>query len=482
MSEDSGQSATGQPEEEGSQCASPTPSLTPSLPVSLPPSATPVNPTAPATPGSEHSAAASSASVRSDIGELPRPRLSAAELESISLSDLIQNWKELDAYTEWLDNQAANQEAEIGSLRAYVDRTKTQHVEACARERAVLRRLATKEQEIQELMSQITDLKTSATPSAGSLRSAFLDPAVNLLLQKLRSELVTARAQLEETQNELSAWKFTPDSNTGKRLMAKCRLLYQENEELGKAVASGRMAKLEGELALQKTFSLEVKKSQSELDEFLQELDEDVEGMQSTVYYLQQELRKSGETISSLEKQLRKYKKESGKGKGKRTRLVTNEAGEQVEEEVDDDDEDEDDEQEVDHCDETEPKEEWKECAEEDAEGWGGEEGEEWNQWEEEETERHDYTEEETAGEWTEDGKRTVCAESKQVNNDTENSPKVDSVSLKRTKSVEELDDKFETPVRKKLKPLLPSSDISKEFSIIEGLAESTSANTNENV
>lgn len=45
--------------------------------------------------------------------------------------------------------------------------------------------------------------------------------------------------------------------------MAKCRLLYQENEELGKVVNSGRVAKLEGELALQKNFGEEVKKSQS---------------------------------------------------------------------------------------------------------------------------------------------------------------------------------------------------------------------------
>jgi len=45
--------------------------------------------------------------------------------------------------------------------------------------------------------------------------------------------------------------------------MAKCRLLYQENEELGKVINSGRVAKLEGELALQKNFGEEVKKSQS---------------------------------------------------------------------------------------------------------------------------------------------------------------------------------------------------------------------------
>lgn len=95
------------------------------------------------------------------------------------------------------------------------------------------------------------------------MRSALLDPAVNILLQKLKVELQTTRARLEDTQNELSAWKFTPDSNTGKRLMAKCRLLYQENEELGKMTSSGRLAKLEGDLALQKSFSEEVKKSQS---------------------------------------------------------------------------------------------------------------------------------------------------------------------------------------------------------------------------
>lgn len=45
--------------------------------------------------------------------------------------------------------------------------------------------------------------------------------------------------------------------------MAKCRLLYQENEELGRMISSGRLAKLEGELALQRNFSEEMKKSQS---------------------------------------------------------------------------------------------------------------------------------------------------------------------------------------------------------------------------
>lgn len=113
-----------------------------------------------------------------------------------------------------------------------------------------------------KLQSQLQELKASQAPGQAALRSALLDPAVNILFRKLKTEIQTTKARLEETQNELSAWKFTPDSNTGKRLMAKCRLLYQENEELGKMTSNGRLAKLEGDLALQKSYSEEVKKSQ----------------------------------------------------------------------------------------------------------------------------------------------------------------------------------------------------------------------------
>ena len=45
--------------------------------------------------------------------------------------------------------------------------------------------------------------------------------------------------------------------------MAKCRLLLQENSELGKVIAAGRTAKLEGEIALGKKFVEEMKQSQA---------------------------------------------------------------------------------------------------------------------------------------------------------------------------------------------------------------------------
>jgi hypothetical protein len=40
-------------------------------------------------------------------------------------------------------------------------------------------------------------------------------------------------------------------------------MLLQENEELGKMIASGRTAQLEGEIALEKKFIEEMKKSQA---------------------------------------------------------------------------------------------------------------------------------------------------------------------------------------------------------------------------
>lgn len=47
--------------------------------------------------------------------------------------------------------------------------------------------------------------------SVSSLKCSVQDPAVNNLIKKLHEELYGIRAKLEETQNELNAWKFTPD-------------------------------------------------------------------------------------------------------------------------------------------------------------------------------------------------------------------------------------------------------------------------------
>lgn len=72
-------------------------------------------------------------------------------------------------------------------------------------------RLATKEQEMQECTTQIQYLKQVQQPSVAQLRSTMVDPAINLFFLKMKGELEQTKDKLEQAQNELSAWKFTPD-------------------------------------------------------------------------------------------------------------------------------------------------------------------------------------------------------------------------------------------------------------------------------
>lgn len=73
-------------------------------------------------------------------------------------------------------------------------------------------------------------------------------------------------------------------SATGKRLMTKCRMLLQENQELGKQLSQGKIAQLEAEIALQKKYSQELKASQDELSEYVFQVDEEAEGLQASVF------------------------------------------------------------------------------------------------------------------------------------------------------------------------------------------------------
>ncbi|XP_054163625.1 pre-mRNA-splicing regulator WTAP-like [Oppia nitens] len=239
-----------------------------------------------------------------NVSHLRRVDLDEQTIMSLTSHEFRHHWNQQKLYIDYIEyqlRQLNRDKSDLISLRESEERLKHQQLEANRRENVLVMRLTTKEQEMQEYLNQIQELKQSQVPSKEQLQSTLLDPAVNLMFAKMKKEVDSSRAKVDEMQNELNAWKFTPDSTTGKRLMSKCRLLYQENEELGKMIESGRIAKLEGELSLQRNFSEELKKSQSEMDEFLLELDEDVEGMQNTIYYLQQQLKEAKEKLSRYE-------------------------------------------------------------------------------------------------------------------------------------------------------------------------------------
>ncbi|NXA37709.1 FL2D regulator, partial [Eudromia elegans] len=213
-------------------------------------------------------------------------------------------WKQYEAYVQALEGKYTDLNSnDVTGLRESEEKLKQQQQESARRENILVMRLATKEQEMQECTNQIQYLKQVQQPSVAQLRSTMVDPAINLFFLKMKGELEQTKDKLEQAQNELSAWKFTPDSQTGKKLMAKCRMLIQENQELGRQLSQGRIAQLEAELALQKKYSEELKSSQDELNDFIIQLDEEVEGMQSTILVLQQQLKETRQQLAQYQQQ-----------------------------------------------------------------------------------------------------------------------------------------------------------------------------------
>ncbi|XP_056337183.1 pre-mRNA-splicing regulator WTAP [Danio aesculapii] len=228
-------------------------------------------------------------------------RLNESDMKTLTREELCTRWKQHETYVQMLEAKYADLNSnDVTGLKESEEKLKQQQQESARRENILVMRLATKEQEMQECTTQIQYLKQVQQPSAAQLRSSMVDPAINLFFLKMKAELEQTKDKLEQAQNELSAWKFTPDSQTGKKLMAKCRMLIQENQELGRQLSQGRIAQLEAELALQKKYSEELKSSQDELNDFIIQLDEEVEGMQSTILVLQQQLRETRQQLSQM--------------------------------------------------------------------------------------------------------------------------------------------------------------------------------------
>ncbi|XP_053567147.1 pre-mRNA-splicing regulator WTAP [Bombina bombina] len=231
-------------------------------------------------------------------------RLSETDFKALPREELLTRWKQYEAYVQALENKYTDLNSnDVTGLRESEEKLKQQQQESARRENILVMRLATKEQEMQECTNQIQHLKQVQQPSVAQLRTTMVDPAINLFFLKMKGELEQTKDKLEQAQNELSAWKFTPDSQTGKKLMAKCRMLIQENQELGRQLSQGRIAQLEAELALQKKYSEELKSSQDELNDFIIQLDEEVEGMQSTILVLQQQLKETRQQLSQFQQQ-----------------------------------------------------------------------------------------------------------------------------------------------------------------------------------
>ncbi|XP_015354685.1 pre-mRNA-splicing regulator WTAP-like [Marmota marmota marmota] len=139
-------------------------------------------------------------------------RLSETDFKVMTRDELILRWKQYEAYVQALEGKyTVLNSNDVTGLRESEEKLKQQQQESARRENILVMRLATKEQEMQECTTQIQYLKQVQQPSVAQLRSTMVDPAINLFFLKMKGELEQTKDKLEQAQNELSAWKFTPD-------------------------------------------------------------------------------------------------------------------------------------------------------------------------------------------------------------------------------------------------------------------------------
>jgi len=227
-----------------------------------------------------------------------RPRLTERDFDSMSRSELWQAYQKLESYLHDVDETE--------------ERMNKQLAEAARRENVLVLRLSAREQELQDVAAVAVNYRKQQA-SNGTLRKTMLDPAVNFLYQKMKNELKETKEKFESAQSELAAWKFTPDSQTGKKLMSRCRTLIQENQELGNQLSVGNLKSLEAKVQLQEKQNQQLMKAQADTDDLVLQLDEEVEGFQANIMSLQAKLEKAKKRIKELEGEIAGQKQDPDK-------------------------------------------------------------------------------------------------------------------------------------------------------------------------
>ncbi|CAJ1974887.1 unnamed protein product [Sphenostylis stenocarpa] len=111
----------------------------------------------------------------------------------------------------------------------------------------------------------------------------------------------------------------------GKMLMAKCRTLQEENEEIGNQASEGKIHELALKLALQKSQNSQLRSQFEGLQKHMEGLTNDVERSNETVLMLQDKLEEKDREIQRLKQELQQKNLEDSKSDATFTRNDNNE-------------------------------------------------------------------------------------------------------------------------------------------------------------
>ncbi|WVZ18357.1 hypothetical protein V8G54_005679 [Vigna mungo] len=164
-----------------------------------------------------------------------------------------------------------------------------------------------------------------AAEIAHHARRLLLDPAVHEEFTRLKNLVEEKDKKVKELQDNIAAMNFTPQSKMGKMLMAKCRTLQEENEEIGNQASEGKIHELGMKLALQKTQNSQLRSQFEGLQKHMEGLTNDVERSNETVLMLQDKLEEKDREIQRLKHELQQKNVEDARSDAALTRNDNNE-------------------------------------------------------------------------------------------------------------------------------------------------------------
>ncbi|CAH8863307.1 unnamed protein product [Trichobilharzia szidati] len=132
----------------------------------------------------------------------------------------------------------------------------------------------------------------------------FFEPSVNLVYKKLRETTIEAQNRYRQSNDDMLAWRFSPESSIGKSLMSRIRHLLNANEELGRVNQADRVSKLESEAELQATCIKEFIKANEDIESVVDEAYTDLEGLQNTLLILHQQINQTESIVEALQNEL----------------------------------------------------------------------------------------------------------------------------------------------------------------------------------
>ncbi|XP_068650157.1 FKBP12-interacting protein of 37 kDa-like [Aristolochia californica] len=223
----------------------------------------------------------------------------------------------------------------LRNLKSSEESLREQLEKAKKKEAAFIVTFAKRDQEIAELKSAVRDLKAQLRPPSMQARRLLLDPAIHEEFTRLKNLVEEKDKKVKELQDNIAAVNFTPSSKMGKMLMAKCRTLQEENEEIGQLHSEGKIHELSMKLALQKSQNAELRTQFEGLCKYMEGLTNDVEKSNEMVLILQQKLaEKDSESTKLKGKLVQKEVAEEGKDLINDKKAIDEEAMVEIELEV----------------------------------------------------------------------------------------------------------------------------------------------------